>query len=53
MSGAHDKVPVYPEEQGHINKFEINHDQYRKRIRSYLSLKVNPMVADDLTQQVF
>lgn len=53
MSGAHDKDPVYPVEQGHINKFETNYEQYRKRIRSYLSLKVNPMVADDLTQQVF
>ncbi|MDQ8738019.1 sigma-70 family RNA polymerase sigma factor [Paenibacillus sp. LHD-38] len=53
MSGAHDKSPVYPDEQGNIKKFEITYDQYRKRICKYLSLKVNPMVADDLTQQVF
>ncbi|BBH24304.1 hypothetical protein Back11_56490 [Paenibacillus baekrokdamisoli] len=53
MSGAHDKNPVYPDEQGNIKKFEITYDQYRKRICKYLSLKVNPMVADDLTQQVF
>ncbi|NIK79736.1 RNA polymerase sigma-70 factor (ECF subfamily) [Paenibacillus castaneae] len=53
MSGAHDKSPVYPDEQGNIKKFEITYYQYRNRIRKYLSLKVNPMVADDLTQQVF
>ncbi|WP_169089104.1 RNA polymerase sigma factor [Paenibacillus sp. PL91] len=53
MSGAHDKNPVYPDEQGNIEKFEIAYDQYRKRICKYLSLKVNPMVADDLTQHVF
>ena len=53
MSGAHDKSPVYPDEQGNIKKFEITYEQYRKRIRKYLSLKVNPMIADDLTQQVF
>jgi RNA polymerase sigma-70 factor (ECF subfamily) len=53
MSGAHDGSLVYPDEQGNITKFEIAYDQYRDRIRKYLSLKVNPMIADDLTQQVF
>lgn len=53
MSGAHDKKPVYPDEQGNIQKFEIAYDRYRQRICKYISLKINPMVADDLTQQVF
>ncbi|MGM0882983.1 MAG: RNA polymerase sigma factor [Bacillota bacterium] len=53
MSGAQDKNPVYPDEQGSIKQFEITYDQYRKRIRNYISLKVDPMVAEDLTQQVF
>lgn len=53
MSGAHDNSLVYPDEQGNIKKFEIAYEQYRIRIRKYFSLKVNAMVADDLTQQVF
>ncbi|WP_028611306.1 RNA polymerase sigma factor [Paenibacillus harenae] len=53
MSGAQDKSPVYPDKLGNIKKFEINYEQYRIRLRKYLSLKVNPMAADDLTQQVF
>ncbi|NOU76668.1 sigma-70 family RNA polymerase sigma factor [Paenibacillus sp. LMG 31458] len=53
MSGAHDKSPVYPDEQGNTKKFDIVYEQYRNRIRKYLSLNVNPMIADDLTQQVF
>ncbi|RCW50294.1 RNA polymerase sigma factor [Paenibacillus prosopidis] len=53
MSRAHDKSPVYPDKEGNIKQFEISYDQYRKRIRKYLSLKVNPMIVDDLTQQVF
>lgn len=53
MSGAHDNLPVYPDEQDHIIKFEDIYDQYRGRIRKYVALKANPMIADDLTQQVF
>ncbi|MBP1994552.1 RNA polymerase sigma factor [Paenibacillus eucommiae] len=53
MSGAQDKSPVYPDEQGSIAKFEVSYDQYRERICKYISLKVNPMIAEDLTQQVF
>ncbi|OPA78685.1 RNA polymerase subunit sigma-24 [Paenibacillus selenitireducens] len=53
MSSAHDKTPVYPDEQDNIIKFEVIYSQYRDRIRKYLSLKANPMMADDLTQQVF
>lgn len=53
MSGAHDTKPVYPDEQAIITSFERVYEQYRQRIRNYFSLKLNPMVADDLTQQVF
>lgn len=53
MSGAHDKSPVYPDEQGHNQSFEITYHQYRERIYKYLLLKVNPVAAEDLTQQVF
>lgn len=53
MSGAHDNFPVYPDEQENIKRFENNYHQYRERICKYIALKVNPMVADDLTQQVF
>lgn len=53
MSGAHDKSLVYPDEQGSIKQFEIAYEQYRNRISKYFSLKVNTLVADDLTQQVF
>ncbi|WP_139996530.1 RNA polymerase sigma factor [Paenibacillus paridis] len=53
MSGAHDKLPVYPDKQGQIKNFEITYNQYRHRICKYLSLKVNPLAAEDLTQQVF
>lgn len=53
MSGAHDTQPVYPDEQAIITSFERAYEQYRQRIRNYFSLKLNPMVADDLTQQVF
>nr|WP_260986834.1 RNA polymerase sigma factor [Paenibacillus terrae] len=53
MSGAHDTKPVYPDEQAIITSFERAYEQYRQRIRNYFSLKLNPMVADDLTQQVF
>jgi RNA polymerase sigma-70 factor, ECF subfamily len=53
MSRAHDKYLVYPDEQGNIKKMEVTYEQYRKRIRKYLSLKVNPVIAEDLTQQVF
>lgn len=53
MSRAHDILPVYPDNQGTTRTFEDVYDEYRPRIRHYLALKVNPMAADDLTQQVF
>lgn len=53
MSGAHDTKPVYPDEQESITIFENTYEQYRQRISKYFSLKLNPLVADDLTQQVF
>lgn len=53
MSGAHDTKPVYPDEQEIITSFERAYELYRQRIRKYISLKLNPMVAEDLTQQVF
>ncbi|GGG60764.1 RNA polymerase sigma factor [Paenibacillus radicis (ex Gao et al. 2016)] len=53
MSGAYDNRPVYPDEQSTIEKFEQCYEQYRSRIRSYISLKTNAAAADDLTQQVF
>jgi RNA polymerase sigma-70 factor (ECF subfamily) len=53
MSGAQDNYPVYPDEQGNIKNFQITYEQYRHRICKYIALKVNPMAADDLTQQVF
>ncbi|KOR89029.1 RNA polymerase sigma factor [Paenibacillus solani] len=53
MSRAHDNLPVYPDNQGTKHIFEDVYEEYRLRIRHYLALKVNPMAADDLTQQVF
>ncbi|MDT9717706.1 RNA polymerase sigma factor [Paenibacillus sp. ClWae2A] len=53
MSGAHDSNPVYPDEQNRITSFESTYELHRQRICKYFSLKLNPMVADDLTQQVF
>ncbi|WP_337033886.1 sigma-70 family RNA polymerase sigma factor [Paenibacillus illinoisensis] len=53
MSGAHDTNPVYPDKQESITNFESTYELYRQRICKYFSLKLNPMVADDLTQQVF
>lgn len=53
MSGAHDTKPVYPDEQGSISSFDQSYEQYRERIFKYISLKVNPKAAEDLTQQVF
>lgn len=53
MSRAHDILPVYPDNQGTTRTFEDVYDEYRPRIRHYLALKVNPMAAEDLTQQVF
>ncbi|SCY07361.1 RNA polymerase sigma-70 factor, ECF subfamily [Paenibacillus polysaccharolyticus] len=55
MSGAHDTdfTPVYPDEQDSNTRFEHIYALYRDRIRSYFLLKINAMVADDLTQQVF
>ena len=53
MSRAHDNLPVYPDNQGTKRTFEEVYDEYRLRIRQYFALKVNPMAADDLTQQVF
>ncbi|MGG4341735.1 RNA polymerase sigma factor [Paenibacillus lautus] len=53
MSRAQDNLPVYPDNQGTKRTFEEVYDEYRLRIRHYLALKVNPMAADDLTQQVF
>ncbi|MGG4145421.1 RNA polymerase sigma factor [Paenibacillus algorifonticola] len=53
MSGAHDTKPVYPDEQDSITSFESTYELYRQRICKYFSLRLNPMVADDLTQQVF
>lgn len=55
MSGAHDTdfTPVYPDEQDSNTRFEHIYALYRDRIRSYFLLKLNAMVADDLTQQVF
>lgn len=53
MSGAHDTKPVYPDKQERITNFENTYELYRQRICKYFSLKLNPMVADDLTQQVF
>ncbi|MFC5651411.1 RNA polymerase sigma factor [Paenibacillus solisilvae] len=61
MSGAPDKFPVYPDEQGSSQyhtqsskeQFEAVYQQYNSRIRHYLSTKVNPVHAEDLTQLVF
>ncbi|WP_426250133.1 RNA polymerase sigma factor [Paenibacillus pabuli] len=53
MSGAHDTKPFYPDEQDSITIFENTYEQYRQRISKYFSLKLNPLVADDLTQHVF
>ncbi|OBZ17617.1 RNA polymerase sigma factor [Bacillus sp. FJAT-26390] len=53
MSGAQDNYSVYPDEQGNIKNFQIAYEQYRHRICKYFALKINPIVADDLTQQVF
>lgn len=53
MSGAHDTKPVYPDEQEIIPSFERAYEQHRQRIRQYFSLKLNPRVAEDMTQQVF
>ncbi|MGG3281539.1 RNA polymerase sigma factor [Paenibacillus solani] len=53
MSRAHDNLPVYPDNQGTKRIFEDVYDEYHLKIRHYLALKVNPMAADDLTQQVF
>lgn len=53
MSGAHDTNPVYPDKQESITNFESTYELYRQRICKYFSLKLNPMVADDLTQQFF
>ncbi|WP_411735416.1 RNA polymerase sigma factor [Paenibacillus sp. M2] len=53
MSGAHDTKNVYPDKQESITNFESTYELYRQRICTYFSLKLNPMVADDLTQQVF
>jgi RNA polymerase sigma-70 factor (ECF subfamily) len=56
MSGARDNFPVYPDEEGSSNsneKFEVIFQQYNSRIRHYLSKKVNPVYAEDLTQLVF
>lgn len=53
MSGAHDNSFVYPDEQGSNKKFETVYEQYRNRICKYISLKVNAVAADDLTQKVF
>lgn len=53
MSGAHGTNPVYPDKQESITNFESTYELYRQRICQYFSLKLNLMVADDLTQQVF
>lgn len=53
MSGAHDTKSVYTDEQDNITSFDQSYEQYRERISKYLSLKVNPKAAEDLTQQVF
>ena len=57
MSGARDNFPVYPDEEGSSSnsneKFEMIFQQYNSRIRHYLSKKVNPVYAEDLTQLVF
>ena len=53
MSGAQDNCPVYPEKQSSLHQFELEYHQYRHRIYNYLALKLNPTVAEDLTQQVF
>ncbi|MDR9855547.1 RNA polymerase sigma factor [Paenibacillus sp. VCA1] len=53
MSRAQDTKPVYPDKQESNTSFESTYELYRPRIRKYFSLKLNPMVADDLTQQVF
>jgi RNA polymerase sigma-70 factor (ECF subfamily) len=53
MSGAHDTKPVYPDEQAITTSFERAYEQHRQRIRQYFSLKLNPRVAEDMTQQVF
>lgn len=53
MSGVHDTNPVYPNKQESITNFEDAFERYRQRICKYFSLKLNPMVADDLTQQFF
>jgi hypothetical protein len=53
MSSAHDKFPVYPDGQGSSEKLKALYEQYHSRIHKYISLKVNPIIAEDLTQQVF
>ncbi|MCM3496541.1 MULTISPECIES: RNA polymerase sigma factor [Paenibacillus] len=53
MSGAQDTKSVYPDKQASITSFESTYKLYRQRIRTYFSVKLNPMAADDLTQQVF
>ncbi|NMO98051.1 RNA polymerase sigma factor [Paenibacillus lemnae] len=53
MSGAHDTKPVYPDEQEFAASLEKTYELYHKRIRTYFTIKLNAMVADDLTQAVF
>ncbi|MDQ0061740.1 RNA polymerase sigma factor [Paenibacillus harenae] len=53
MSGAHDKYPAYPDEQGKMKQFEAAYSQYRSAICKYFTVKINRTVADDLTQHVF
>ncbi|EFU41254.1 RNA polymerase, sigma-24 subunit, ECF subfamily protein [Paenibacillus vortex V453] len=38
MSRAHDKLAVYPDDQGTKRTFEDTYDEYRQRIRQSISL---------------
>jgi RNA polymerase sigma-70 factor, ECF subfamily len=53
MTRAHDQSHVYPDEHGILQPIEAACEQYRNRIRTYFSLKVSDMAAEDLTQQTF
>lgn len=53
MTRVHEQSYVYPDEHGILQPIEAACEQYRKRIRTYFSLKVSDMAAEDLTQQTF
>ncbi|MHA7964642.1 RNA polymerase sigma factor [Paenibacillus sp. CAU 1782] len=53
MTRVHEQGHVYPDEYGTLQPIEAACEQYRKVIRTYFSLKVSDMAAEDLTQQTF